>query len=159
MMLFVWHMSDPLVCSLQMQAWFLVDDGENGDRARNFLKTIMLKTGDNVLFAGTGNSMASVWSNIAAMAPNGISLLTHVYRVHLPAAVSADAAKESWRFLQSQCPAVPAQLAGYISNSVPAMQVYLCQQYLSSPHPRPSTSAELLRFVREFEINKLQMEV
>ncbi len=147
------------MCLLQLQAWFLVADQNNGGRARNFLKTIMCKTGDSTLFAGTGSTMASVWANVAAMAPNGISMLTHVHKIHLPAAVSHATAKQSWRFLQQERSDVPDELADYISRSIPAMQVYLCQEYLASAPPRPSTPTELLRFVREFEFSKLQLEV
>ena len=126
--------------------------------ARGLLKALVVGTPETALFAFTGSSMCAVWVNVAATAPNGISMLVHNARCHLPAAVSASAAAESWQFLQQARPGLPADLANYISHSLPAMQVFLSQELLAQL-VRPSSEAELLAFVQEFEVNKLQMEV
>lgn len=126
--------------------------------ARGLLKALVVGTPETAIFAFTGSSMCAVWVNVAATAPNGISMLVHNARCHLPAAVSAAASSESWQFLQSSRPGVPANLADYISHSLPAMQVHLVREYLGQI-VRPSTEAELLAFVQDFEVNKLLMEV
>lgn len=144
---------------LQLQAWFLRPE-EEAIQARGFLKALVVKTPETAIFAFTGSSMCSVWVNVAAMTPNGISMLVHNAQCHLPAAVSAAASAESWQFLQTSCPGVPADLTHYISQSLPAMQVYVTREYVNQTR-QPSTEADLLAFVQKVEVMtcKLLLEV
>ena len=140
---------------LQLQAWFLKDDM---DRARSLLKSMIHHTPDKAIFALTGSSMCTVWLHVAQTAPNGILMLSYNQRCHLPAAVSRQASVASWAYLQEARSDLPDEIADYIGSSIPAMQVYLSEQYLHRFKSGPS-SAELLEFVKDFEINKLQLEV
>ncbi|KXZ46325.1 hypothetical protein GPECTOR_45g95 [Gonium pectorale] len=101
-MQFLWSLERPVMYTVdEVQSWFILPDSGKAlaDQARGFFKILLMGMPHNAGVAITGSSMCTVWSNVAAMPPNGLSLALHNRGLALPAQ-SSEGSAVAWTFLK-----------------------------------------------------------
>lgn len=116
-----------------------------------FLKWFFMHLPMRAAAAATGSSMVLLWDAVAALRPNGMSLLAECYVISLPAASAGCAALMQAHF--KWCDDLP-QLLFDLCPQQPAMMAYLVRQWVS--HKRPD---DIRRFIATIEQKKILREV
>lgn len=135
-----------LVILDEVHSWFLprgVNDTLDRVSARDagqFFKDLIISGNGRTLWVATGSSMATFWSNLARVPPNGYSLLVHRRQLDLPLSTERGMMKSYWdaicRSLEEdgKTPPPVELLKGSDENTV-AWLAYLMQEWYLEGSP------------------------